>query len=103
MSSGRHTHIFLSLLPGRSLSPVLLPCLVSLVALATLLGSASQFNTPSPASPLSISNASALVPAQPAGTPGCGLAWRIVPSPDLSARHTNLIGVAILSANDMWA
>src|SRR6476659_9154112 len=101
MSSRRHTHIFLSLLPGRFLSPVLIPCLVSLVGLATLVGSASQSNTENLASPVSISKTSAL--AQPAGTPACGLAWRVVPSPNVSTIHNYLLGVAGSSADDIWA
>ena len=44
----------------------------------------------------------ALQGTPPTTPPPCGLAWRIVPSPNLDLR-SGLSGVAAASANDVWA
>lgn len=40
----------------------------------------------------------------PTGTPDCGLAWRVVDSPNANLAHINVLaGVVAASANDAWA
>jgi hypothetical protein len=39
----------------------------------------------------------------PSSTPGCGIAWNIVSSPNPGSIYNELDGVAVVSANDVWA
>jgi hypothetical protein len=38
----------------------------------------------------------------PTATPDCGLAWRVVPAPNLSTFQNEHFGVDAISANDVW-
>src|SRR5207248_6984578 len=41
--------------------------------------------------------------ATPTPTPTCGAAWSIVPSPSVGALDNFLFGVAVISADAIWA
>src|SRR5205823_10626504 len=80
-------------------------------ALLTMLAGARAWdlvsaNVPSP--PLPPAEATATRTPTPTLTatytpPPCGLAWRVVPSPNFSGEYNNLDGIAATSPNDVWA
>src|SRR5437588_812932 len=51
----------------------------------------------------STSTRTATISPTPTAIPECGLAWRAMPSPNNGASSNDLYGVAVVSANDVWA